>query len=325
MPTSRRDAVAHLLSSRTFLTFGGCETYLLFIQGYPLREFCAFEVVDDEAAWKRLGDELVRPTADAAAEHGLGLIADCFVWRASPDYVERLGHSARGVAAVNRGAVERTRALLDDWRTSSPQARACPVLVAAEVGPRGDGYAIGSGGPVTPTAAYDYHAPQIEALAAAGVDLVAALTMTSVSEALGVVRAAERAGLPVLVSPTVETDGRVPDESELGELIAVVDDATGGAPVGYMANCAHPSHLAPALSRAASSGASWLSRFRGLRANASAMSHAELDESTELDRGTPVELAQQLGELQRSFGFTVVGGCCGTDAEHLRLIAEACA
>ena len=193
-----------------------------------------------------------------------------------------------------------------------------------DLGPRGDGYALGSGEAVSAEAAYDYHAPQVDALASAGVDLLVALTMTSVNETLGVVRAAERAKLPLLVSPTVETDGTAPDGLALGDFVVSVDQASSGYPVAYMANCAHPLHITPALHRAAEQGARWLDRFRGLRANASTKSHVELDNSTELDRGDPVALARAMAELRRAFGFTIVGGCCGTDAEHLRAIAEAC-
>src|SRR5262249_3888449 len=157
------DLVASL-SRRTFLTFAGDETYLLYIQGFPLREFCAFEIFEDERAWRRMQDELLRPIADAAAANGMGLLAGSLVWRASADYVARLG--AGDVAAVNRRAVERTRAFLDEWRAGNPAARDCPVILTGDIGPRGDGYAVS--GPVSAGAAYEYHAPQIETLAALG-------------------------------------------------------------------------------------------------------------------------------------------------------------
>jgi homocysteine S-methyltransferase len=309
-----------ILSERTFLTFGGIETYLLFIQGFPLREFCAFEVIDDERAWRRLEDEMLRPIADAAAARGFGLLADSLVWRASADYVTRLG--APGVAAVNQRAVERMRGFIARWRAGSEAARATPVVVKGEVGPRGDGYAVT--GTVSVGAAYDYHAPQVEALARAGVDLVAPLTMTSVTETLGILRAAEGARLPALVSPTIEPDGRLPDGTPLGEFVATVDDATHGYPVGFMVNCVHPTHIEPVLRAAATRDEPWLTRLHGLRANASAKTHAELDNSTALDRGDPAALARGVADLQRDYRLTIVGGCCGTDAEHLARIASAC-
>ena len=198
------------------------------------------------------------------------------------------------------------------------------VLLTADVGPRGDGYKVADD-QLTPQAARDYHRAQLGVLAGAGVDLVCALTMTSVAEAIGVVLAAREHGLPVIVSPTVETDGTLPDGTPLGELVRRVDDATGGAPLLYMVNCAHPTHLAPTLARARAEGAGWLGRFKGIRANSSRKSHAELDESPELDRGDPHELGREVAELQRAYGLSVVGGCCGTDAEHVAAIARATA
>ena len=312
--------VDRALSERTFLTFAGDETYLLYIQGFPLREFCAFEVFDDERAWRRMQDELLRPIADAAAANGMGLLAGCLVWRASADYLARL--DGRDLAAVNQGAVERTRAFLDEWRAGSTAARATPVIITGDIGPRGDGYAVS--GPVSAGAAYDYHAPQIEVLARAGVDLLLPLTMTSLPETVGIVRAAARAGLPVLVSPTIEPDGKLPDGTPLGDFVTAVDQQTSGCPVGYMVNCVHPSHLRPVLDAAGRAGAPWLARFRGMRANASTKTHAELDNSTALDRGDPAALARGVGELRRDYRLTIVGGCCGTDAEHLAGIAAAC-
>jgi len=314
------DVVSATLAERTFLTFPGCETYLLYIQGFPLRDFCAFEVVYDDRAWQRLEDELLRPVADAAAARGFGLLADSFVWRASADYVTRLG--APGVAAVNQRAIERVRAFITRWRAGSDAARACPVLVTGDIGPRGDGYA--ATGAVSIGAAYDYHAAQVDVLARAGVDVLVPLTMTSLPETLGILRAAEIAKLPVLVSPTIEPDGKLPDGTPLGEFVATVDDATHGYPLAFMVNCVHPSHLAPVLRAAAERDEPWLTRFRGVRANASAKTHAELDASKALDRGDPAALGGGVADLQRAHGLTIVGGCCGTDAEHLACIASAC-
>ena len=250
----------------------------------------------------------------------MGLLAGCLVWRASADYLARLG--GRDLAAVNRNAVERTRAFIDEWRAGNEAARATPVIITGDIGPRGDGYAVS--GPVSVDAAYDYHAPQVEVLARAGVDLLLPLTMTSLPETVGIVRAAARAGLPVLVSPTIEPDGRLPDGTPLGDFVAAVDQQTSGTPVGYMVNCVHPSHLGPVLAAAARAGAPWLARFRGMRANASTKTHAELDNSTALDRGDPAALARGVADLRHDYRLTIVGGCCGTDADHLARIASAC-
>ena len=119
-----------------------------------------------------------------------------------------------------------------------------------------------------------------------------------------------------------ETDGHLPDGNYLGDLIEQTDEATGSAPLFYMVNCVHPTHLRPTLDKAALNGEQWLGRFRGLRANASCKSHEELDNSPELDRGDIHELAKDLADMKEKFGLHVVGGCCGTDHEHLAAIAN---
>lgn len=311
-----------LFDEHLFLTAGGTETYLQFLQHYPLRNFCAFELLDDDAAFTTLERAYLHPILDAAIDGGRGLLADALVWRASSDYVTGLGYPAADVARFNRLGVTRMRQSLE--RRRRERGASCPILIAADLGPRGDGYQLPSAA-VAVQAARDYYAPQLEAVAEAEVDVVCALTMTNVNEAIGIVQAARALGLPSVVSATVETDGRLPGGVGLGEFIERVDAASAGAPDFYMVNCAHPTHLAPVLDDAHRRGAAWLERFKGFRANASSKSHAELDNSTSLDRGNPGELARRLAELSRAHGLRVVGGCCGTDAEHISAIGRALA
>lgn len=314
-------AIEAFRSGRTFLTPGGTETFLMFQQGYALPEMCGFHVLDDDAAWERLGREYFRPIFAAARASGHALLLDTLAWRAHPDFVTKPGTPSGELARVNELGVRRIRDLVER-ELGGDATRDGTVLITADLGPRGDGYQVADAA-VTSEAARDYHRAQIEVLARAGVDLLVAYTMTTVAESIGVTLAARDAGLPIVVSPTVETDGTLPDGTSLGELIRRVDDATGGTPLTYMVNCAHPTHLAPALARARAAGEGWLARFGGLRANSSRKSHAELDESTELDRGNPQELGREVAELQREYGLRIVGGCCGTDAEHVAEIAAA--
>ena len=316
------DAIQALEAGQTFLTAGGTETYLLFQQGFPLREGCAFEVFDDEAAWTALQGDYLGPIFDTARRGGYGLLLDTLVWRAQSDFFARLGYAPEDLERFNRLAVERTREAAVAWHRANPGGGDLRVILAGDVGPRGDGYKV-SDRSLTPEGAQDYHCTQIATLARAGAELVCGLTLTTVAEAIGVARAAREHGLPVVISPTVETAGTLPDGTPLGELIRRVDDATACAPLFYMVNCAHPTHVAPTLARAKAEGADWLRRFQGIRANASRKSHVELDESPELDRGDPHELGREIAELQRAHGLRVLGGCCGTDAEHIAAIAAA--
>ena len=303
----RMTTVLPQLADGVFLTDSGLETDLLFSGGWELPDFAAYPLLDSDdgrAALRRYVDDHLQ----VARQARLGIVVETPTWRASSDWGTRLGHDAQALAALNRRGAQ----LVDDARR---EAGDVDVVVSGCLGPRGDGYVPGA--QMTLQEAADYHRPQVEAFADSPVDLVSALTLTTAAEAVGVVQAARGAGLPVVVSFTVETDGRLPDGTPLGDAVRAVDDATGGAPAYFMVNCAHPDHLAPAVDPSAD----WWPRLRGVRANASRMSHAELDEAPELDAGDPDELARQLAAL-RPLGVTVLGGCCGTDVRHIRALAR---
>jgi homocysteine S-methyltransferase len=232
-------------------------------------------------------------------------------WRASKDWGSLLGYDAARLRATNERSVQ----FFQDLRAASADGT---VVVSGCVGPRGDAYA--DLGPASADEALAYHRTQVEVLAGSGVDLVTALTLTNVAEAIGFVRAAQQCAIPAVVSFTVETDGRLPSGMTLTDAIATVDRETGEAAAYFMINCAHPAHFTDVLDRQDPP----LDRVRGVRANASRLSHAELDESTELDDGNPDEFGVQIAALHaRRPHISILGGCCGTDARHIAAIAHA--
>ncbi|HEU4461330.1 MAG TPA: homocysteine S-methyltransferase family protein, partial [Solirubrobacterales bacterium] len=192
-----------------------------------------------------------------------------------------------------------------------------PISVCGALGPRGDAYAPES--QMSAAEAEAYHAAQIEVFAAAGVDMVAVYTVAYAEEGIGVARAAAAAGVPAVISFTLETDGRLPSGEPLGEAIERTDAESDGSPSYFMINCAHPSHFASVLE----APSEWTRRIGGIRANASRRSHQELDEATELDAGDPAELAGEYLDLKRTLpAVRVLGGCCGTDTRHVAGICE---
>jgi S-methylmethionine-dependent homocysteine/selenocysteine methylase len=286
-----------------FITDGGMETTLIFKQGLDLPHFAAFVLLDDPDGVEALR-AYYRSYIEIAQNRGVGIVLDTPTWRANADWGEKLGYDAGALVDVNRRAV----ALLEELRTPEVRVSGC-------VGPRGDGYQVGE--EMTADEAQRYHAPQIETFARTSADLVSALTLTYAAEATGIVRAAGQ--LPVVISFTVETDGRLPGGQPLGEAISQVDAETDGAADYFMVNCAHPTHFLEVLEPAP-----WLERLRGVRANASKKSHAELDEAEELDEGDPRDLAARYLELgERLPNLTVVGGCCGTDHRHVDAMCAA--
>jgi homocysteine S-methyltransferase len=290
------------LAGRPMVTDGGMETDFIFHHGVDLPLFAAFPLVDDPAG-RSLLTGYYDEYAAIARRAGAGLMLESGTWRANPDWGSQLGYSPADLARVNRDAITMLARLRDGYGLAD-------VVISGMIGPRGDGYSPGE--EPAPDEAADYHAPQVEALARAGADIVSAYTLTSVGEATGIVRAARAAGVPVAISFTVETDGRLAGGETLAEAIAAVDAAA--SPEYFQVNCAHPLHVAAALAEPGG----WRERIRGVRYNASARSHAELDEAEDLDEGDIGLLAGRHRELVPALpALAIVGGCCGTDARHV--------
>jgi S-methylmethionine-dependent homocysteine/selenocysteine methylase len=293
-----------------YLTDGGIETWLICHDGLELPEFAAFVLLrspEGSAALRAYFERHVK----IAVDRGTGFVFESPTWRASPDWGDMLGYGREDLAAANREAIAMLRALQQAHETETS-----PMVVSGCIGPRGDGYVVGEA--MTADEAQDYHAYQVEALSDA--DLVTGITMTNVPEAIGLARAAEAGGMPAAISFTVETDACLPDGTPIGEAIMAVDTATGASPLYYMINCAHPTHFAAALE----AGGDWVKRIGGLRANASKLSHEELDAAEELDEGDPVELGADHAALHRMLPhIAVLGGCCGTDHRHVEAICAA--
>lgn len=297
------------LEELTLLTDAGLETELVFHDGRDLPAFASFPLLDSEEGRARLAT-YYRAFIDTAVEQGMGFVAETPTWRANPDWAASLGYDAADLDRANRKAVAFCRSMLDG-------AGCAAGFVSGNIGPRGDGYEPGTQMRADEAAAY--HSTQIRSFAAAGADLVSAFTLSYVEEAVGVATAAARAGLPSVVSFTVETDGRLPSGESLADAIRRTDEATGTSPLYYMVNCAHPTHFSEVID-----GDDWSLRIRAVRANASRMSHAELDAAEELDDGDPAELAAEYRALRaRLPRLAVIGGCCGTDHRHVAAIAEA--
>jgi S-methylmethionine-dependent homocysteine/selenocysteine methylase len=302
------------LAGTLFLTDGGIETSLIFQDGLELPEFAAFVLLDTAPGRAALARYYRRYLDIAAAAPGAGYILESPTWRASTEWGAKLGYDLAAIWRVNADAI----ALMHELRDEYASRIAGGIVVSGCIGPRGDGYVAGQ--PMSGDDAARYHLPQVRALAEAGADMITAVTMTTSGEAIGVARAAAELRLPSAISFTVETDGRLPSGETLGESIERTDREAGVAPGYYMINCAHPTHFEAALVE----GASWTGRIRGLRANASMKSHAELDEATTLDDGDPADLGERYRRLRAPLPrLNVIGGCCGTDQRHVAAMCAA--
>ena len=301
------------LSEKLFLTDAGMETFLIFHEGLDLPYFASFDLMKNEDGIAQVRRYYERFIA-MARNSGLGFVLESPTWRANTDWAAKLGYDRQARAAINR----RTIALMAQMRDAH-ETPDTPIVISGNIGPQGDGYSPDR--IMSVNEAQDYHAEQIDVFAATDADLVSAFTLNYVNEAIGVARAARAAKMPVVISFTVETNGKLPTGQTLKEAIVETDLKTDSAPAYYMLNCAHPTHFADVLA----TNEPWLKRLRGLRANASTRSHAELDAAPDLDAGDPVALGRQYRDLRRRLPqLTILGGCCGTDHRHVEQICFAC-
>jgi S-methylmethionine-dependent homocysteine/selenocysteine methylase len=302
------------LGTDLFMTDGGLETSLIYLEGQELPHFAAFHLLATPNGVDSLR-RYFRSYGELATKYEVGLLLETATWRCSPEWGAKLGYGAEDLASLNRMSVR----MLEDLRQEVETPRT-PVVISGCVGPRGDGYV--PEGVMSEAEAERYHLPQVATFADTAADLVSGITMNYTEEAVGIARAARQLDMPVVLSFTVETDGRLPTGQPLREAIEQVDDATDGYPAYFMINCAHPSHFRHVVR----GEQPWTRRIRGLRANASRASHAELNEAVELDAGDPVELGVDYAALRRHDlkDVNVMGGCCGTDHRHVEQIVAAC-
>ncbi|MEO1248669.1 MAG: homocysteine S-methyltransferase family protein [Pseudomonadota bacterium] len=301
------------LSGNIFLTDADIETDLIFNHGVEIPKFAAHTLLSDENG-RQAVQRYLRGFLSLARDRGTGFILDSQTWKAHPHWAAHLGAAAEDLRPVNHDAIALISGLREEFANN-----AAPIVLNGVIGPRGDAYAPEE--LISPDESQRYHAQQIGWLAETDVDMVTALTFTQSGEAIGVVRAAQGAGLPVVISFTVETDGRLPSGQPLSEAVEAVDQATRNGPAYYMVNCAHPDHFAGDLT-----DSSWGRRIRGLRCNASRMSHAELEACEMLDDGNPRELATQYRAIRMALPWmNVFGGCCGSGLRHVTQIATALA
>jgi len=294
-----------------FLTDAGLETDLIFNHGVEIREFAAHTLLADSAGRHALA-QYFRGFLSLADTYQTGFILDSPTWKAHRHWAGALDSSERELADINREAINFIADLRDEFAGNRG-----PVVLNGVIGPCGDAYAPEAS--IHAGEAEAYYAQQLSWLAATEVDMVTALTFTQASEAIGIVKAANNVGLPIVVSFTVETDGTLPTGQPLGDAIVEVDASTRRGAAYFMINCAHPDHFRDALH-----DAEWLRRIKGLRCNASRCSHAELDEAETLDDGDPHEFSQLYRALISNIPWVnVLGGCCGSDLRHVSAIASA--
>ncbi|KIX06754.1 uncharacterized protein Z518_04730 [Rhinocladiella mackenziei CBS 650.93] len=313
MQAKYRHSLPQLNSSNLLLTEGGIETTLVYKKGFHLPEFASGPLLLTPEGTKALQD-CHASYIDIALRHKRGIIVETQTWRSSRIWCDKLGFSENEMMKLNRRAV----AFLEDVRREY-ETDTTPIVVSGNLGPLSDAY-HNSTQRLSVQDMIAVYRDQVQALCEAGVDMLSIMTLADTTEAIAAVQLAKEFGIQILVSFSVETDGKLLNGVTLEDAIRTVDKATESYAAYFGINCAHPSHFHPTLRMM---DPSVLSRIGEIRANASRRSHQELDNSEFLDRGDPTDLGRSFKDLiQLLPGLKVVGGCCGTDPEHVEAIAS---
>jgi len=293
-----------------YLAEGGQSTQMLHGHGFDLPHFALFPLLDDPDAVGVL-TQLYRAYLDAAVRHGFAALVGGLDYRASPDWGHLLGLSEPQLADYQLRSIEFLRTVTGPYEGRLPD-----VLVSGLVGPRSDAYR--GAGPASADDAEEYHSVQIATLRLAEVDLVQAVSISSVEEAVGIARAGARAGLPVAVSFILDEPGCLRSGHTVREAVEAVDEAcVGERPTYYGINCVHPTELLGTIEPGP-----WRDRLRCLRPNAVPTDRLELTGAIGLESGDPDELGDLVGRVAAELpGLDIWGGCCGTWDQHLDRIA----
>ena len=249
-----------------------------------------------------------------ASAHGYGFWLDTKTWRANPDWGAKLNED---LEAVWKQTVQANIQFRNEFERDDS-----PIIVSGAVGPRRDGYTLDAKNRDTIEQAKAYHLPQIKAFTKAGADVISVYTMNHFEEPAGIALACKEVNIPIVISFTVETNGKLASGDSLASAITKIDNISDHYPLFYAINCAHPSHMQEAMKDNISA---LQERVQGFFPNSSRKSHAELDESLELDRGEPDKIGKELFSMCKEFGLhaRLIGGCCGTSIDHVSNISKA--
>ncbi|WP_425091959.1 homocysteine S-methyltransferase family protein [Tropicimonas sp. S265A] len=292
-------------SDKPYLVYAGTGTDLIFNHGVDMPGFASFPLLETQETRCLLAEQM-EALARLAGIANMGCILDTPTWMANADRAAPLGYGVDRLEGVNKDAAS----LMESVRQKADRN---DILLSACIGPRQDPYAETAATSVSD--ARKYHAQQLNTFKGTSVDFATAYTFNRIDEAAGCILAAKDAGLPIVMSLVVETDGRLDDGTPLLDAIDQIDQRTERAAEYFMVNCAHPSHFFDALEAHP--------RLMGVVANASTCSHAELDEATTLDDGDPEALGREIADVfRRNPGLRVFGGCCGTDMRHMASIVR---
>lgn len=247
-----------------------------------------------------------------ARDYDLPLIIHPYTYTLRPEQRKGLFCGDRDVTADN---LNHCRALVEEC----PEVRD-QVFIGTTMSFTGDAYKPETG--LEEETAYRFHRVHAQSLEHSLIDHVRTGLTPALPEAAGCARALSETTIPYFVSFLVRKDGKLMDGTWLHDAIGYIDDKTAdNPPLFYQVNCVHPRNLRLCLDRPENRTERVRTRFKGLEGNGSDLSPEELDNSPIIRTSPPEEWAREMMAMHEDYGLKVLGGCCGTDHDHLNELA----
>lgn len=290
------DLLSRLLSERDWLLADGATGTTLFNMGLSAGEPPEFWNVD------RPDD--IRTLYRGPVEAGSDLfLTNSFGGNASRLKLHNAQHRVR---ELNRVAAEIGREIAD--------VAGRPVVVAGSVGPTGD--IMAPMGTLTHELAVEMFHEQAEGLKEGGADVLWVETISSPEEFAAAGEAAHLASMPWSGTMSFDTAGRTMMGVTSAQLAGLVERLPL-PPIAFGANCGvGASDLLRTMAGFVAAGTE-----RPLIAKGNAGIPRFQDGHIHYD-GTP-ELMAGYAVLARDLGVRIIGGCCGTQPDHLRRMRDA--
>ncbi|NOG82491.1 MAG: hypothetical protein HND49_01530 [Planctomycetes bacterium] len=227
-------------------------------------------------------------------------------WRANKERIEALQIDKD----VNGDAVRFMKTIKERHESDSEE-----ILIGGLIGCKNDCYKPDKA--LTMKESTLFHTWQIEKLIQGGVDFIFAASLPAISEAEGIAQTMSKFSTPYILSFVIERTGRLMDGTTLDEAFQAIDTSCTRPPIGFMINCSHPAFFTPERETDYV-----LSRLIGYQANASDKDHSSLDGATDIHISDIAVWGESMITLNRKYKIKILGGCCGTNGEHLRYLVE---
>lgn len=250
---------------------------------------------------------------DIGEKYNLPMLSLAPTWRANPERIKKSIFNKH--KNINKDCVNFLKEIRSGYSNYSKL-----IFIGGMMACKGDAYRPEDA--LSKKEAKIFHKEQAILLAESEVDFIKVATLPSVSEAHGMASVISSHQIPYILSFVVQPNGKILDGTPIHQVVHIIDSEIHPKPIFYMINCVHPTIFEQAINNEIQFSRNLTKRIIGLQANTSSKSPDELDNLSYLDTSDSEEFGELMVSLHNQFGIKVLGGCCGSDENHITEIAK---